>query len=150
MRILVTVGTTRFDTLVKFSDELAKKLIGDEFIFQISDSTYIPTAGESFSFSSNIEEFYINADIVITHAGAGSIYRLLELNKKIVVVPNLERIDKHQVDIASYMEREGCLLVAWDYDELESKIYEAKSISLNKFERKSFFVYEEIATFING
>ncbi|HEA1399118.1 TPA: hypothetical protein RVE45_003897, partial [Escherichia coli] len=71
-----------------------------------------------FSFRDDVDVFYNDADVIITHAGAGTLYQLLEKGKKIIAVPNLERIDKHQVDIATYMERNHYLLVCWDYNEI--------------------------------
>ena len=108
MKIFVTVGTTKFDGLIEYIDNNfdSKKY---EVFFQIADGKYIPKNFPYVRFVSNIKNFFLKCDIVITHAGAGSIYELLELNKKIIIVPNLERKDKHQLDIALFMEKKVML-----------------------------------------
>src|SRR5688500_14118574 len=117
MKIFVTVGTTSFDSLIKFIDEEFHKK-GYEITFQISEGKYIPKNFEYFKFSENIDFYYKDCDVAITHAGAGSVYRLLELKKKIIIIPNLERVDKHQIEIAEYMKENGHALMCLNFDNL--------------------------------
>ena len=91
MRILVTVGTTRFDSLIKYLDETFAGL-DFEFTFQIADGKYEPVNFPFFTFSSDINTYYKESDLVICHAGAGTIYKLLESRKKVIIVPNTERL----------------------------------------------------------
>jgi beta-1,4-N-acetylglucosaminyltransferase len=149
VNFFVTVGTTPFDGLIINLDEFSKKNKSFNFIFQKSQGKYTPTFGESFNFSNEIEKYYIDADIVITHAGAGSIYRLLELNKKVIIVPNFERIDKHQSDIALFMEKNQHALVLWDYENLENTILESLHFSPRLYEKDSFFKSIDISSYID-
>lgn len=150
MNVFVTVGTTKFDELIRHIDETFKGESPFSFTYQISDGDYKPKNGQFFSFKNNIEDFYNESDIIITHAGAGSIYRLLELGKKIIVVPNFSRIDKHQSDISSYMENNNHCLVAWEFIELEQKLKQIVLFSPVQFVKTPFFKSDEIVSFIKG
>ncbi|TON99184.1 glycosyltransferase, partial [Vibrio parahaemolyticus] len=74
MNILVTVGTTAFDELITVIDESFKHDQSVNIIAQISSSSnYTPKYIESFEFSDDFDSFVESADIIITHAGAGSV-----------------------------------------------------------------------------
>ncbi|HBH7894984.1 TPA: glycosyltransferase [Vibrio vulnificus] len=150
MNVLVTVGTTSFDTLVKACDLIAEDKENVNFLCQIGNGTYIPKNGKYVRFTDDIESLYDQADLVICHAGAGTIYRLLELEKKVILVPNLERIDKHQSDISVYMERRGYLSVVWSINDLKNVFERQDNFNPISFRKDSFFKYNEIANFITG
>jgi beta-1,4-N-acetylglucosaminyltransferase len=141
--VFVTVGTTRFDSLIEFID---KNISKDNYkiIMQISDGRYKPKEFESFEYTNNVDEIYNNSDIIITHAGAGSIYKLLELRKKIVIVPNLERKDSHQSDIANYMNANKYALVCNSFEDLSLALEKIQIIELKPFEKAYFFKTAEI------
>jgi UDP-N-acetylglucosamine transferase subunit ALG13 len=143
MKIFVTVGTTSFNSLIRFIDESFDKK-QYEIIFQIAEGKFHPENFQYFKFSGNIEQYYTDCDIVITHAGAGSIYRLLELKKKIIIVPNLERIDKHQIEIAEYMKEKEHALVCMELIELQSVINRIMNTELKEFKREDFFAHFQI------
>ncbi|NHE55634.1 PssE/Cps14G family polysaccharide biosynthesis glycosyltransferase [Cyclobacterium plantarum] len=146
MKILVTVGTTRFDSLIKYLDELI--LPSDmAFTFQIADGAYKPVNHPFFSFSKKIDQYYQSSDVIICHAGAGTIYKLLELRKRIIIVPNTERTDNHQLDIAAFMGNNGYALTVIDFDELFNALQQIKGIDLLPFEKHDFDKTEEILRF---
>lgn len=102
--IFITVGTTPFDELIKFCDENID-ISKFEVLAQVSSSAiYKPKNIESIDFTNNVQELYNNTDIIISHAGAGSVYNLLELNKKIIFVPNFTMKDNHQKDICRFIK----------------------------------------------
>lgn len=148
MNVFVTVGTTPFNELIKSVDEVSYNFDSWSFTYQISEGDYFPKNGKSFKFVQNIDCFYKNADIVITHAGAGSIYRLLELRKKIIVVPNLVRVDKHQIDIANFMEKNEHALVLSDFKNTFNTIKSIENFTPNLYVKDDFFVKDEIVNFI--
>lgn len=143
MSVLVTVGTTRFDSLIKYIDEaFAESPI--TFTFQIADGKYEPVNFPFFTFSDDIEKYYRESDLVICHAGAGTIYKLLEIKKKIIIVPNTERRDNHQLDIAAYMEANGYALTVTDFSLLKDTIEKIPHIKLTPFEKHDFDKTREI------
>ncbi|MGL6434180.1 PssE/Cps14G family polysaccharide biosynthesis glycosyltransferase [Aeromonas caviae] len=149
MNILVTVGTTSFDELIKHVHTLAADFKSNEFYFQIGPGEFEPLGKSYCRFTNEISNIYDWADCIITHAGAGTIYHLLEMKKKILIVPNVSRVDKHQIDIARYMERGGFALVCWSVDDIALKIKLLNEFTPVEYMKCEFFKYNEIAEFIN-
>jgi len=148
MKIFVTVGTTKFDTLIENIDKNLNAT-DYEIILQIADGEYKPKNFEYFDFTKDIKNYFENSDIIITHAGAGSIYELLELKKKILIVPNLDRVDKHQSDIADFMDKNNYAKKLKNYKELDKVLKDISSTSFKQFTKDSFFKVDEIIEFIN-
>lgn len=140
MKLLVSVGTTPFDPLIKKVDELSV-FFGDCFFYAQTSklSGYTPKHIEHSEFISDFNSFVLGFDIVITHAGAGNIYSLLELGKTLIVVPNLARIDKHQSDISLYVESNDYGEVCWELDNLKFSIENSFSKSFRAYKKESFF-----------
>jgi len=150
MKILVTVGTTSFDTLIQFLDEF-KSSYQFEFIFQIADGEYIPKNYEYFRFDEELWGNY-NDVFVITHCGAGSLYYLLENNIKFIGVPNLERVDQHQTDIAEFLRSNDLSSVCLTFEELgqELSVKKNSSATYRPYKKESFFKGNEISHLINS
>jgi len=148
MRILITVGTTPFDQLIRFCDENLSSTLA--ITMQISDRAhYVPRRFASFRFTHDILARYRDADLVITHAGAGTIFTLLEMRKRIIVVPNLERNDRHQKDIANVVSQKKWGLVCWHYRDIPVLIERAADFPMTPYERKEFSGGTYIDTIIN-
>lgn len=139
-KVLVTVGTTKFDSLIKYLDEVA----GYNFTFQIGNGEYTPKNYHFFRFSENISEYYKKADVIISHAGAGTLYSLLRMHKKVLMVPNLERRDKHQVEIAEYLDSMGCAKWCKSFDEILTNMINISTMQFSIYESDDFFKFDEI------
>eukprot|EP00794_Sanderia_malayensis_P005906 gene5906-6592_t len=108
----VTVGTTRFDDLIRIVSSkeclLALKSKGfSQITMQIGNSeTEIPPAKENliqinwYRFKPSIQEDINNADLIISHAGAGSVLETLRSGKPSIVVVNEKLMDNHQTELA--------------------------------------------------
>ena len=119
--VFVTVGTTRFDRLIEtIFDEQSHVLATleecfdmDKLIVQTGRSSMpaVPErlAIESYSYKDSISNDIEQADLVISHAGAGTILQSLEAGKPLLVVVNENLMDNHQLEIADQMEKEGYL-----------------------------------------
>ena len=147
MKIFFTVGTTRFDSLIE-------SVAGDSYFREHECTLQVGPGGrklrgfECFDYTKNIDAYYDAADVVVTHAGAGSIYKLLEMRKRIVVVPNTDRLDAHQSDIANYMDKNGYAIAADDLSRLSECVRRAAEADLKPFEKTDFFAAKEIVEFI--
>ncbi|CAA7400672.1 unnamed protein product [Spirodela intermedia] len=112
--VFVTVGTTSFDALVRAMDtqavreELRRRGYTD-LLIQMGRGSYIPSkfSGEDglvavdyFTFSPTIADYLLSAELVISHAGSGSIFETLRLGKPLVVVVNEDLMDNHQSELA--------------------------------------------------
>lgn len=141
MKIFVTTGTTDFTELVDAVLTLCDKY---EVIVQ-TPTAYKNTANcRFFDFVKNISDYYKWADIIITHAGAGSVYKLLELEKKILVVPNLTRKDKHQAQLAAYVRDSNYGGVCFDLNTLESELNACQSSLYDTYKNEPFSGIEDI------
>lgn len=148
MKILVTVGTTKFDELIEAVASSAY-FADCECVLQVGPGGRHASGFRCLEYTPDIEDYYRWADVVVTHAGAGSIYRLLELSKRLVIVPNLSRVDKHQADITAYMEAHRHAIAAWSLGALAGAVQEAAIADLAPFRKTDFFAGEEIAQYID-
>lgn len=149
MKLFITVGNTRFDSLFKAIDKIAENANNtNEFIGQIADGSYIPENFETFTFSDDITSYINQADAVICHAGAGSVFRLLENEKKLIVVFNTDRVDEHQRDIASYVEAEKLALTCWDVSKLNDLIKQLTDFTPTKYIKDDFHQVNNILNFV--
>lgn len=150
MNIFVTVGTTPFDTLIEAIDtfNFKERL---NITMQISTGKYVPKNYKFFDFTERINEYYEQANIVVTHAGAGSIYNLLEKGKKIIIVPNLDRIDKHQDEISNYVYKNNYGKVCYSIKEIGENIEKLIecNIDLEKYTKVDFFCTKMIEEIID-
>ena len=134
MKIFVTVGTTLpFDRLIKKIDEIAK-----DTKFQIN----VQMGNSSYS-CSNLSKVWkmlsvvdlsaeINAaDVVVMHAGIGTIIDLVKIDKPCILVPRLQKfneaVDDHQLQICRELEKQGAG-VCYEMNQLKSSLHDAKSL----------------------
>lgn len=126
LKLFVTLGTLRpyrFDALV--DAVLATGLAGDETVWQLGMTTRGDLPGLTFG-SVTVEEFKeysLSADVVITHAGVGSVITLLEAGVYPIVVPRRrarrEHVDDHQTQIAAMLARDG-LADVYEAEEIDA------------------------------
>lgn len=114
--MFITVGTTRFDLLCEYifrSSVLSalKKIGCDQVIFQIGKSDVEPGNYEKegiklclYRYKDSLQEDIMNADLVISHAGAGSCLEALGHNKPLLVVINEDLMDNHQLELAERLQ----------------------------------------------
>lgn len=156
--VFVTVGTTSFDALVEAmdSEELIQTLIEkgyDSLTIQRGRGAYVPkhvvsaTSTSSRSSTSARRTFKVDvveflpsldgvlkdASLVISHAGAGSVFESLSLGKPTLVVVNESLMDNHQVELAETLASLGH--VAWTRPE---ELLQA----LNAFDPNKLVKYE--------
>jgi len=148
MNIFVTVGHTHYNSLFKAVNE---QLSAEKYhvVNQISDGDYLPDKHTYFKFTANIAEQIAQADLVITHAGAGSVFHLLEIGKPIVVVPNFERVDEHQKDLADFVAHNNYATVCRDLALLEQSVVTATQSNFSPYQTNPFDGYNLILGLLN-
>ncbi|KAF4317171.1 hypothetical protein BBO99_00006761 [Phytophthora kernoviae] len=121
MHAFVTVGTTKFEALIEAldTDACLSALVARGFNslrLQIGHGDHIPRMsfpGLELSYYRHDPQYKqdVNrADLIISHAGAGSIMDALALKKTLVVVVNTQLMDNHQTELAEAMaEQNYCL-----------------------------------------
>lgn len=107
--IFLTLGTQKFqfNRLLKEIDLLIQDgTITDKVVAQVGFSTYKPRNYVYFKFldRATYHKYIEQSNIVITHAGVGSILEAKKNEKPVIVVPRLkkykEHVDNHQCEIA--------------------------------------------------
>lgn len=99
--IFVTVGTQLpFERLIAAVDEWAEKNPETPVFAQVGDTKYVP---QHMTFVRKItpreySEKFNNAQVVVSHAGMGTIISGLENAKPLVLMPRLEALGEHRND----------------------------------------------------
>jgi UDP-N-acetylglucosamine transferase subunit ALG13 len=138
-RLFVTLGTIRpyrFDALV--DAVLATGFADDRTVWQLGATSRVGLPGTVVSemSRSEFEECAGTADVVVTHAGIGSLLDLLDLDVYPVVVPRrarrAEHINDHQLQIARLAADRGISLVT-EVEALDrSTIVQASAMGITK------------------
>jgi len=94
-----------------------------------------------------------DANFVVTHAGAGTVYSLLEAKSvRLAVVANLERSDKHQSELARYIAENqfACVLSVDDIRRmpLEEVAERVMCAELREYKKVRFFKVPEIVNYL--
>ncbi|XP_064584615.1 UDP-N-acetylglucosamine transferase subunit ALG13 homolog [Zonotrichia leucophrys gambelii] len=117
----VTVGTTSFDELIATARSppalQALQSRGDQKLVLQAGRGSLPqpssspaVAVEAFRFKDSLAEELQSADLVVSHAGAGSCLETLEKGKPLIVVINDKLMNNHQLELAKQLHRDGCVL----------------------------------------
>ena len=117
--IIVLLGTQNND-FHRLLDEVEKNIqngnITDEVIVQAGYTKYNSNNMKIFDMTSkeNLERLVADADLVITHAGLGSIEMALKKNKKVIAIPRYkefgEHVNNHQKDIEEEFNKRGMII----------------------------------------
>lgn len=148
--VFVTTGTQKqnfkriFD-LVAFSKELEN----EEILAQTgySECNYENIKATKFMLQEEFDKCMEQADIVICHAGAGTIFTALKNKKKVLAVPRLkkygEHVDNHQIEICKELEKEEYILFFNDDSEASIEKFDQKIRELKSKKFKEYVSKEE-------
>jgi UDP-N-acetylglucosamine transferase subunit ALG13 len=130
--IFVTVGTQlAFDRLIEAVDEWAASVPEREMFAQIGPGEYLPhrIAYRDYIPPEEHARRMSDADLIIGHAGMGTIIRALELGKPVLVMPRQaargEHRNDHQLATARRFSETGRVTVFNDVNELQAALGEA-------------------------
>lgn len=143
MKIFVSVGNTHYNSLIEAIDRYLPASDFDVTI-QLADGSYLPKNHKFFRLTNDISPYFATADLVVAHAGAGTVFQLLEEHRKMVVVPNLERIDDHQLDLAQYVEQNNFASVCYELAKIKQSVMEASTQVYATYSVESFYGYQYI------
>jgi len=119
--IFVTVGAQRpFDRLVHAVDQWARRRGRDDVFAQVGRTDAPPTHIQWVEMLDPIDyrNRFWQADVVVAHAGAGTIITAMEMSKPLLVMPRLKRFSEtrsnHQVATAWQFAQRTNLRLAED------------------------------------
>ena len=126
--IFVTVGT-HHQPFTRLIDALVD-LPSDELVVQYghSPAPASRSAGQATAFLAYdaLAALMDASEVVVTHAGVGSVLTALRMGHTPIVVPRLERfgehVDDHQVELTQTLEETGRVIAVWETDELASAV----------------------------
>ncbi|MEB4592643.1 PssE/Cps14G family polysaccharide biosynthesis glycosyltransferase [Candidatus Thiothrix sp. Deng01] len=149
-RILVITGTTGFDSLVRNIDENRELEGGFDITLQTGDGAYKPRYKSFFDFDKGLKNRLSEYDFFITHAGAGTIFMLLEQKMRVLVVPNTERADKHQIELAQYVKSNNLCAVCQNVSDVAMAITEIDRTTQNlqPYEKVEFNAVRDLLRYI--
>lgn len=145
--IFVTVGTGKFEKLVKAADKLGKN-IKEKIIIQKGSSMCDVKNVKCFDFTDEFDKYVEEADLIISHGGAGTIFDLLNKNKKIIALANLNRTDKHQKEILEALGKEDHLIHCKDFN-LKGALTKAKKFKYKKYKKPFCEIDKKIIEFLD-
>jgi UDP-N-acetylglucosamine transferase subunit ALG13 len=127
--IFVTVGSQLpFDRLIQAIDEIAPSLKDNNIVAQVFGMKYQPKNIKTLDYIAPADfKGYIDAaDLIISHAGTGTILSVAQLAKPLIVFPRSGKLKEtrndHQMATCRKLEEISLLQVAYDKHELKEKI----------------------------
>lgn len=157
--ILVCVGASEYkmDRLLIAVDELCDEGVikGNEIVAQIGYTDYKPRNYKYFNLigRDEFQDYMEQADLIITHAGTGSVIPPLKLGKKVVVFPRLEKykehLDDHQLELCAVLTDSGYTMSAENKEELRDRILHMEEFKPKQFISNNAKINQIVCNFID-
>ena len=133
--IFLTVGTQLpFDRLVRAVDAWAGRSGSADIVAQIGDTALVPRnmRHQPYITPAEFARHASTAELIISHAGMGTILSALRLGKPLLVMPRRaalgEHRNEHQYATARRFRELGRIAVAMDEEELVEKLDASSSL----------------------
>ncbi|KAK6355934.1 N-acetylglucosaminyldiphosphodolichol N-acetylglucosaminyltransferase catalytic subunit alg13, variant 2 [Orbilia javanica] len=164
--VFITVGTTAFDSLIEALlvptiiaqlselgyDEIRVQYGKGKYVYDAAftpelkdmvNETGISIGGFEYEDSVKITEFIKDADLIISHAGSGTILDALRYQKAIIVVPNESLMDNHQAELAKEMSKQK-YVIRGKLDKIATHIAQAQTYGFRHFPRTGSKTFVEL------
>jgi UDP-N-acetylglucosamine transferase subunit ALG13 len=127
--IFITVGSDLpFDRLVRVVDDWAHDTGRDDVFAQIGNTAWRPrhVAWTHFLQPPEFARRFADADVIVAHAGMGTILSALQWKKPILVMPRQTALgevrNEHQTATARHLAAQGKINVAMNEGELRAQL----------------------------
>lgn len=127
----------------------------EEIIVQAGSTKYKSNDMKIFDYIpiSQFEDYIEKADLIICHAGVGTILTALKKNKKIIAAARLkqygEHVNDHQLQILENFKNKGYILALENFDEMDNLIKQAQEFKPANFKSNKKFFLNQLEKEIN-
>jgi UDP-N-acetylglucosamine--N-acetylmuramyl-(pentapeptide) pyrophosphoryl-undecaprenol N-acetylglucosamine transferase len=132
--VFVTLGTIkpyRFDRLVELMLDSGEANVETAWQLGVTDRTDLPGRATEQMEAADFGAAARSADVVITHAGVGTILGLLEMGVYPIVVPRRshlsEHVDDHQLQICDLLKETGVARVLEEDEAITTELLDEVS-----------------------
>jgi UDP-N-acetylglucosamine--N-acetylmuramyl-(pentapeptide) pyrophosphoryl-undecaprenol N-acetylglucosamine transferase len=135
--IYLTLGTDAYPFTRAIDAVFSLDLGGEQLIVQGGTTPRPDVLPEGVIWHEWVEfdqtrQLTIDADVVICHAGIGSVMLAFDVGRSPVIFPRLkefgEHVDSHQLEIAEQLAGLGLVHYAATFDQLEAEISKARAL----------------------
>lgn len=156
--ILVILGTQDKDfsrLLQAVEKEIKKGHIQDRVVVQAGQTHYESSCMEIFDLlpAPEFDQLMDEADLIITHGGAGSILSAIKKGKKVIAAARLakygEHHNDHQKQIIGEFSKQGYILELKDFQKLDKIIEKSKAFRPKKFVSNTQHVVKLLENYID-
>lgn len=137
--IFVTIGTQQ-QNFNRLFDYINKIKTNEQIVVQKGNSKYKFNKNiitHDFLSYEQMEQYFKEARLIITHGGAGTIFKALKLNKKVIIVPRLakckEHINDHQLEFSKYLKEKNYCFVVETEKEFKNALNKIDNYKFNKY-----------------
>ena len=157
--ILVILGTQDKSfkrLLIAVQEQIDNGNIKDKVVVQAGNTVFKSNEMEIYDLvpMDKFDELIDKADIVITHAGVGSIITSLKKGKKIIAAPRLKKYKEsendHQLEILNRLEESENIIALRDFSKLNEKLIEAKNFKPKPFKHNTPNMVKIIKNYIEN
>ena len=141
MNVFISLGTTPFPEFINAVKACQLDAHFDLVVQHIEEQREFK---KSFVFDAEIDKWYEWADVVVCHAGAGTVFNVLEKGIKALVVPNLSRKDPHQEELVNYLSTNSLTGICRDFSDLRNDILFVFESTYCRYEPDEFSGAKEI------
>jgi UDP-N-acetylglucosamine transferase subunit ALG13 len=134
--IFVTVGTSvPFDRLVDTVNDWATNCPDEQLFAQVGLAKKLPDHIEAVKFvsPSQANQLFLQASLIVSHAGMGSVLTALRYRKPILIMPRRaalgETRNDHQIATAKWLGSRPGVSVAWNEQELLSLLQDRHQLA---------------------
>jgi UDP-N-acetylglucosamine transferase subunit ALG13 len=99
--IFATVGTQLpFERMVHALDDWAGQHTDQPVMLQLGETAYRPRHCKFVAYTqpAEWEQYFAEADLVVSHAGMGTILKSLDRGKPLIIMPRLAALNEHRND----------------------------------------------------
>ena len=155
--ILVLLGTQHNEfkrLLEKIEECIDRGFIKEEVVVQAGFTKFHSDKMKIFDMISKeiLENLVDDANVVITHGGAGSIIMALNKHKKVIAVPRLhefnEHVNNHQRQIVNVFNEKEYLIGIQNVEDLPEALNEIKNFIPKKYKSENQKIIKLIEDFI--